>query len=129
MHHIDKRFPRTVWNYNHKVSGVKLNESKSKHFEHHVLEVWSALYPNRPFGSKNKNIISYSMAAMLYVELELKRKVDWRTLLTRNKEDKTEYAERDVPDNFSTFQQSVEVGHALVVYGANQSTSRATKTI
>ena len=60
MNHIDKHFPYTVWNYNHKVSDVKLSESTSKHFEHHALEVWSVLYINRPFGSKNKNIISYS---------------------------------------------------------------------
>jgi hypothetical protein len=119
MHHIDKLFPRAVWNYNHKVSGVKPSESTSKHFEHHALQVWSALYLEKPFGSKNKNIISYSMAAMLYAELELKRKVDWRTLLTRNKEDRMEYAERYVLDNFSTFQQSVEVGLALVAHGAN----------
>jgi hypothetical protein len=77
MHHIDKFFPQAVWNYNHKAFGVKPSESKSKHFAHHALKVWSSLYPDKPFGSKNKNIISYSMAAMLYAELELKRKVDW----------------------------------------------------
>jgi hypothetical protein len=96
MHHIDKLFPYAVWNYNHKVSGVKLSESTSKYFAHRALEVWFALYLDKPFGSKNKNIISYSMAAMLYAELELKNKVDWHTLLTRNKGDRTEYAERDV---------------------------------
>jgi hypothetical protein len=69
------------------------------------------------------------MAAMLYAELELKRKVDWRTLLTRNKEDRTEYAEKDVPDNFSTFQQNVGVGPALDAHGANRNTSRSAKTI
>jgi hypothetical protein len=94
-----------------------------------VLEVWSALYPKRPFGSKNKNIISYSMAAMLYAELELKRKVDWRTLLTMNKEDKTEYAEKDVPDNFSTSQQNIGVGPVLDAHRANRNTSRSTKTV
>jgi hypothetical protein len=86
MHHIDKLFPQAVWNYNHKASGVKPSESTSKHFAHRALEVWSALYPDKPFGSKNKNIISYSMVAMLYAELELRRKVDWQSLLTRNKE-------------------------------------------
>jgi hypothetical protein len=77
------------------------------------------LYPDRPFGSKNKNIITYSLAAMLYTELELKRKVDWQMVLTKNKEDRMEYAERDVPDNYSTFHQSVEVGLVLVVHVAN----------
>ena len=43
MHHIDKLFPRAVWNYNHKVFGVKPSENTSKHFQHCVLEVWSAL--------------------------------------------------------------------------------------
>jgi hypothetical protein len=76
MHHIDKLFPQAVWNYNHRVFGVKPMESKSKHFAHRALEVWSTLYPDKPFGSKNKNIISYSMAAMVYTELVLKRKVD-----------------------------------------------------
>jgi hypothetical protein len=77
MHHIEKFFLQAVWNYNHKASGVKPSESTSKHFVHRALEVWSALYPDKPFGSKNKNIISYYMAVMLYTELELKRKVDW----------------------------------------------------
>jgi hypothetical protein len=129
MHHIDKFFPHAVWNYSHKAPSVKPSENTSKHFAHHALEVWSALYPDNPFGSKNKNIISYSMAAMLYVELELKRKVDWQSLLTRNKGDRTEYAERDVPDNFSTFQQNVGVGPALDAHGANQNTSRSTKIV
>jgi hypothetical protein len=76
MYHIDKLFSPLVWNYNPKVSGVKPSESTSKHFEHRALEVWFVLYQDRPFGSKNKNII-YSLATMLYAELELKRKVDW----------------------------------------------------
>jgi hypothetical protein len=103
MHHIDKFFPHAVWNYNHRVSAVKPSENKSKHFAHHVLEVWSALYPDKPFGPNNKNIISYSMAAMVYTDIVLKKKVDWRTMLTRNKEDRTEYAKADVSDNFSFF--------------------------
>ena len=119
MHHIDKLFSRVVWNYNFKVFGVKPIENTSKHFEHHAFEIWSALYLDRPFGSKNKNIISYSFMAMLYAELELKRKVDWGTMLIRNKKNITEYAERDVPNNFSTFQQSVEIGLVLVVHAAN----------
>jgi hypothetical protein len=49
--------------------------------------------------------------------------------VTRNKGDRTEYAERDMPNNFNTFQQSIGVGPALDAYGANQNTSRATKTI
>ena len=69
------------------------------------------------------------MAAMLYVELELKRKVDSQSLLTRNKRDITEYVERDMLDNFSTFQQNVGVGPTLDAYGANQNTSKSTKTI
>jgi hypothetical protein len=48
MHHIDKLFPEAVWKYNHRVSGVKPGESKSKHFAHSTLEVWSALYPINP---------------------------------------------------------------------------------
>jgi hypothetical protein len=76
MHHIDKLFPEAVWKYNHRVSGVKLGESISKHFAHRTFEVWYALYPDKTFGPNNKNIISYSMAAMVYAEIELKRKVD-----------------------------------------------------
>jgi hypothetical protein len=55
--------------------------------------------------------------------------VDWRTLLTRNKGDRTEYAERDVSDNFSTFQQSIGARPTLDSHGANRNTSRATKTV
>jgi hypothetical protein len=105
LHHIDKLFPEAVWEYNHRASGVMSKESKSKYFAHCALEVWSVLYPDKPFGPNNKNIISYSMAAMVYAEIELKRKVDWRTLLTRNKEDRTGYAKVDIPDNFNFFQE------------------------
>jgi hypothetical protein len=66
---------------------------------------------------------------MVYAEIVLKRKMDWRTVLTRNKEDRTEYAESDVPDNFSFFQQNAEVGPALDARGANRNTSRSTKTL
>jgi hypothetical protein len=40
---------------------MKPSENTSKHFVHRALEVWSTLYQEKPFGSKNKNIISYSM--------------------------------------------------------------------
>jgi hypothetical protein len=118
-----------VWKYNHRVSGVKPGESKSKHFVHRALEVWSALYPNKPFGPNNKNIISYSVAAMVYAEIELKRKVDWRTVFTRNKEDRTEYAKANVPDNFSFFPQNVGVGLALDARGSNRNTLRSTRIV
>jgi hypothetical protein len=129
MHHIDKFFPEAVWEYNHRVSGVKPGESKSKHFAHRALEFWSALYPDKPFGPINKNIISYSMAVMVYVEIELKRKVDWRTVFTKNKEDRTEYAKANVLDNFSFFQQNVGVGPALDARGANRNTLRSARTV
>jgi hypothetical protein len=76
MYYTDKLFPSAVWSYIHNVSSVKRNESTSEHFKHRELEVWSTLYLERPFGPKNKNIISYSFTAMLYVELVLKKKVD-----------------------------------------------------
>jgi hypothetical protein len=129
MHHIDKLFPEAVWKYNHRVSSVKLGENKSKHFAHCALEVWSALYSDKSFGPNNKNIISYSMATMVYAEIELKRKVDWQTLFTRNKEDRTEYAKADVLDNFSFFRQNVGVGPTFDARGANRNTSRSTRTI
>jgi hypothetical protein len=69
------------------------------------------------------------MVAMVYVEIVLKKKVDWRTVLTRNKEDRTEYAKADVPDNFSFFRQNVGVGPRLDARGANQNTSRSTKIL
>jgi hypothetical protein len=69
------------------------------------------------------------MAAMVYAEIELKRKVDWRTVFTRNKEDRMEYAKADVPDNFSYFRQNVGVGPALDARGANQNTSRSTRIV
>jgi hypothetical protein len=45
---------------------------------------------------------------MLCTELVLKRKVDLWTVLIRNLEDRTEYAERDVPDNFGTPWANIE---------------------
>jgi hypothetical protein len=129
LHHIDKLFPEAVWEYNHRASGVKPKESKSRHFAHRVLEVWPVLYPDKSFGPNKKNIISYSMAAMVYAEIELKRKVDWQILLTRNKEDRTGYAKADIPDNFSFFQEKDGVRPALDALGANQNTSRSTRTV
>ena len=76
MYHINKIFLEEVRLNNHRVSSVKPKESKSKYFVHRALEVWSALYRDKSFGLNNKNIISYSMAAMVYVEIELKKKVD-----------------------------------------------------
>jgi hypothetical protein len=64
---------------------------------------------------------------MVYAEIELKRKVDWRTVFTRNKEDRTDYA--DVPNNFSFFRQNVAVGPALDARGANRNTSRSTRAV
>jgi hypothetical protein len=76
MCHIDKLFPCVVWDYNHNISRMKPSKSISKHFVHRALEVWSVLYLEKSFELKNKNIFSYSMAAMLYVDLELEKKVD-----------------------------------------------------
>jgi hypothetical protein len=129
LHHIDKFFPEAVWEYNLRASGVKPKENKSKHFTHLALEVWSVLYPDKPFCPNNKNIISYSMAAMVYAEIELKRKVDWRTRLTRNMEDRTGYTKADIPNNFTFFQEKDGVRPALDARGANQNTSRSTRTI
>jgi len=129
MAHINKLFPENVWKYNQNNFGVKPKESKSKHFAHRALEVWAALYPNKPFGPDNKNIISYSLAAMVYAELELKKKVDWRSVLTRNKEDRTEYSKPDIPDNFSFFQEDVGDGVAPAARGANQNSRRPKKSI
>ena len=108
---------------------MKLSENTSKHFAHRAFEVWSALYPDKPFGSKNKNTISYFMAAMLYTELELKRKVDWRIPLTRNKGDRMEYAKRNMHDNFNAIQQNVGVGLMPDAHGDMQNTSRSTKIV
>jgi hypothetical protein len=69
------------------------------------------------------------MVAMVYAEIELKRKVDWRTVFTRNKEDRTEYAKADVPDNFSFFPQNVGVRPPLDARGANRNTLRSTRTV
>ena len=110
-------------------SGVKPKENKSKHFEHCALEVWSALYPNKPFGLDNENIISYFMVAMVYIKIKLKRKVDWRTVFIRNKEDKTKYAKADIFDNFSFFRQNVGDGLTPDAHVANQNTYRSKKSI
>ena len=119
MYYIDKLFPEAVWPYNHKNSSLKPKQSKSKHFAHRALEVWSALYQNKPFGPDKKNIIFYSMATMVYAEIELKKKMDWRTVYTKNKEDKMEYDKADIPDNFSFFRQNVGDGPIPDACGAN----------
>jgi hypothetical protein len=103
---------------------VKPSESTSKHYAHCALEVWSVLYPTKPFGVKNTNIISYSIAAMLYAKLKLKKKVDWRTLFTKKKNDRADYGQRDVPDNFSTASIDAKVGVVVTVLATNPSSSK-----
>ena len=129
MYYIDKLFLEAIWTYNHKVSSVKSKESKSKHFVHRALEVWSALYLDKSFGPNNKIIISYSMVATIYAEIELKKKVDWWTTLTRNKEDRMEYTKADILDNFNFFQQNIGVGPAPDAHRANWNTLRSTKSV
>jgi hypothetical protein len=53
----------------------------------------------------------------------------WRTVFTKNKEDRMEYAKANVPDIFRFFRQNVGVGSALDAHGANRNTSRSTKTV
>ena len=129
MYHIDKLFLEAVRLYNHKNSSVKPKQIKSKHFAHCVLEVWSALYPNKPFGPDNKNIISYSMVAMVYAKIEPKKKVDWQLVFTKNKEDRTEYTKADILDNFSFFRQNVVDGPTSDAHRANQSTLQFNKLV
>jgi hypothetical protein len=50
MCHIDKLYPHVMWKLNHNFFGVKSGESISKHFVLHAMEVWSTLYPIKPFG-------------------------------------------------------------------------------
>ena len=129
MYYIDKLFPKTVWSYNHKNSSVKPKESKFKYFEYRALEVWSALYPNKSFGPENKNIISYSIMVMAYAEIELKKTVNWQTVLTGNKEDRMEYTKADIFDNFNFFRQNVGNGPVPDARGANQNTHRSKKSV
>jgi hypothetical protein len=49
MCHIDKLFPSMVWKFNHNVFGAKPSNSTLEHFAHCAVEVWSILYPTKPF--------------------------------------------------------------------------------
>ena len=69
------------------------------------------------------------MMTMVYVEVELKRKVDWRTIFTRNKEDIMEYATGDIPGNFSFFQQNVGNGSIPNVCGIDRNTLQSKKSV
>jgi hypothetical protein len=69
MCYINKLFARPMWKLNHNVFGVKHGKSILEHFAHQAMEVWCTLYPTKPFGVQNKDIISYSMAVLLYAEL------------------------------------------------------------
>jgi hypothetical protein len=62
MCYINKLFARPMWKLNHNVFGVKHGKSILEHFAHQAMEVWCTLYPTKPFGVQNKDIISYSMA-------------------------------------------------------------------
>jgi hypothetical protein len=50
-------------------------------------------------------------------------------LFIRKKDDKMEYRQRDVPDNFSTASRDAEVGTAMDVFATNPRNSRPTKAV
>jgi hypothetical protein len=73
-----------------------------KHFEGDLL----AFFAKQKFKGC---IYPLDACVFSYASVYMKRKVDWRTMFTRNKEDIMEYAKADVPDNFSFFRQNVGV--------------------
>ena len=66
---------------------------------------------------------------MIYIEIELKKKVDWWIVLIKNKEDKTKYAKADISDNFNFFRQNIGIGLAPNAYRANRNIVRSTKAV
>ena len=86
------------------------------------------LYPTKTFGFQNKNIISYSMVSVLYVEVQLKHKVERRTLFIR-KNGRTENGQRNVRDTFVTRSRDGEARAPIVVFTTNPSISRSTNIV
>ena len=66
---------------------------------------------------------------MVYAEIELKKKVDWQTIFIKNKENRTEYAKADIPNNFNFFQQNVGDGLVPDERGANWSILQSKKSV
>ena len=59
------------------------------------------------------------MAAMIYTQIESKKKIDWQTVVIRNKEDRMEYPKINILNNFSFFRQNVGVGLVHDAHKAN----------
>ena len=104
-YHIDKVFPENRWVYHHK-QGVALNHTcTDPHFKHRVLEVTRVLFPG---NEKALTKSSYNLLAMVYVDLRLRRKVDWRTVVTKSKSSRTAYPHADIPDTYDAHHEDHE---------------------
>jgi hypothetical protein len=55
--------------------------------------------------------------------------MDCKKLFTRKRNDRMEYGQKDVPDNFGTVSRDVEVGAAVVKLTANLSSSRPIEVV
>ena len=96
-YHIDKVFPEHRWPLHHN-QGVALNRTCiDPHFKHRLLEVVQTLFPG---NAQLLTRASYNLAAMVYAELRLHRKVDWRTVKTKKTCMQTSYPNADIPDTY-----------------------------
>jgi len=98
MYHIGKLWPRDCHEVNTKNFACKPGMCNDDHFIYHGHEVWQALFGDRP---RSKDYFNYSLLAMVYAELILKRKVDWRTFPTTARELlQIGRNQKDIPDSF-----------------------------
>ncbi len=79
MYHIDKLWPLEAHKGHTRDFCCKPWNCNNKHFVHRSAEVWHALFGDKP---RSKGYINYSVACMVYAELQLGRKVDWSTYPT-----------------------------------------------
>ena len=79
MCHIDKLWPKKHHTVNTKNLAYRPLTCNDDYFIHRAEKVWRALFGNR---KKSKGLFNYGMLVMVYLELNLERKVDWSTYPT-----------------------------------------------
>ena len=98
MYHIDKLWPWESHARHTTDFSCKPLTCKNKHFVHRAKEVWRAMFGGK---SMSKGYINYSLASMVYAELQLHKKVDWSTFQTKKKNPLLlQINQKDIPDSW-----------------------------
>ncbi len=99
MYHIDKLWPRECHKNHNRDYCCNPRTCNDKHFVHRAEQVCRVLFRDK---LRNKGNINYTLAAMVYSKLVLKRKVDWSTFPTTSQFPLLlSKDQRDIPDSYN----------------------------